>query len=93
MTVEALRACVNPECLRKLGGSAAYCCAACADADDGRFEIHAHTGQCDATAAQRGEWSAVEAAARRLAEAPSPPLAPWPERTPPVAPRPDEVTS
>jgi hypothetical protein len=51
--MDSLRPCANRLCERKVGGSAAYCCAPCADADEGHYEIDTHTGSCDVRWAYR----------------------------------------
>lgn len=45
--------CGKPDCARLISLGAVYCCGPCADAADGRYEIHAHTPECDQRAAER----------------------------------------
>jgi len=44
-----------PNCTRLVSAGAAYCCPECAHADENRYEIHAHSKDCGARAA---EWKA-----------------------------------
>jgi predicted phage terminase large subunit-like protein len=46
--------CAKPDCFRLVSLGAAYCCAACSTAAEGRYEIHAHDPGCDERAAERG---------------------------------------
>lgn len=45
--------CRKPDCRRLVSLGAAYCCAACSTAAEGRYEIHAHDPGCDERAAER----------------------------------------
>jgi predicted phage terminase large subunit-like protein len=47
------RKCRNELCDRLVSAASAYCCAACAQAAEGRYEIHAHSDGCDRRAAER----------------------------------------
>jgi predicted phage terminase large subunit-like protein len=51
---EQLHECRKPDCRRPVSIGAAYCCAACSTAAEGRYEIHAHDPGCDERAAGRG---------------------------------------
>lgn len=56
-----LKRCDNQLCRRKVSQSSRYCCAPCAEAHGGSYEIHergtlAHTVICDERRDQRGEW-------------------------------------
>lgn len=42
-----------PNCERLVSAGAAYCCGACAHADENRYEIHAHTDECDRRSEER----------------------------------------
>jgi predicted phage terminase large subunit-like protein len=48
------RECQKPDCARLISLGSVYCCGPCAQAAEGRYEIHAHTGDCDERAAERG---------------------------------------
>jgi predicted phage terminase large subunit-like protein len=47
------RKCRNDLCDRLVSAASAYCCAACTQAAEGRYEIHAHGDGCDERAAER----------------------------------------
>lgn len=52
------RACSNPACLRKVGGSAAYCCGGCDAAHRYAFDAEGyHTESCEARAEARGVFT------------------------------------
>jgi len=53
------RACKHPGCLRKVAGSALYCCGGCAAAaGPAPYDPEGyHSGACDERAAERGEWT------------------------------------
>jgi predicted phage terminase large subunit-like protein len=54
IAVQDFRKCGKPDCLRLVSLGALYCCGPCAQAADGQYEIHAHAGDCDERAAERG---------------------------------------
>jgi hypothetical protein len=56
-----LRKCLKPDCMRKVKKGIDYCCAECAVAAAGKFEIHEHSEGCNARAAERGECDEYEA--------------------------------
>lgn len=56
-----LRKCLKPDCMRKVKLGITYCCAECAVAAEGRYEIHEHSEGCNARTAERGECDEYEA--------------------------------
>lgn len=56
---ETYRACRHPGCLRKVAGSALYCCGGCAAANGpAPYDPEGyHTQQCELRAVERGEWT------------------------------------
>lgn len=64
--VGGYRACTHPACLRRLAGSAAYCCGGCSWAHGlGADPDGYHSPPCDARAAQRGTWTPTDRPVRR----------------------------
>ena len=61
---ENYRACHTRSCLRKVAGSADYCCLACKVTRDGHYEIDEHGDWCDARMQQRGQYTPEERTAR-----------------------------
>jgi predicted phage terminase large subunit-like protein len=60
--------CGKPDCDRTVKPGVLFCCAPCAQAADGGYEIHAHSDGCDRRAGERGTaLPANPAAARRAA--------------------------
>ena len=47
--------CDKPDCFRRVRPHIAYCCAECATAAAGRYEIHEHSEGCEQRHAERGE--------------------------------------
>ncbi len=47
------RACAKPDCARLVSYQAQYCCTPCYYADEGGYEIAAHSPGCDARYAER----------------------------------------
>jgi hypothetical protein len=59
--VDDLHKCAKPDCFRLVSAASLYCCTACAQAAEGRYEIHesgplGHSRWCDQRAAERGPW-------------------------------------
>jgi hypothetical protein len=50
-----LKKCDKPDCFRQVKSYVAYCCAECAVAAEGRYEIHQHSEGCEQRHAERGE--------------------------------------
>lgn len=50
-----LKECDKPDCFRQVKPHVAYCCAECAVAAEGRYEIHQHSEGCEQRHAERGE--------------------------------------
>jgi hypothetical protein len=46
------RKCKTPDCFRRVGGGASWCCQRCHP----RFPQEEHTGACEQNAARRGPW-------------------------------------
>jgi hypothetical protein len=71
MTETEFFKCLKPDCLRKVKPGVAYCCAQCAAADEGGYELagpdaHSllrHDDRCDGRTGARGEWTWAEAQA------------------------------
>lgn len=49
-----LHPCAKPDCRRLVSVASLFCCPPCAQASEGRYEIHAHSEACDGRAALRG---------------------------------------
>ena len=75
----AYRKCGKPDCIRRVSLASVYCCTPCSVAADGRYEIHAHSPECDQRAAERGPADATERADAEFA-APVIPLDPMAAR-------------
>ena len=56
-----LRKCLKPDCMRKVKKGIDYCCAECAVAAEGKYEIHEHSEGCNTRTAERGECDEYEA--------------------------------
>lgn len=53
--MRGLGKCDKPDCFRLVKIGVSFCCAPCADAASGRYEVSEHSSGCDARHAERGE--------------------------------------
>lgn len=53
-----LKECRKPDCFRQVKASVEYCCAECAVAAEGRYEVAQHSEGCEQRHAERGEYGA-----------------------------------
>ncbi|MER7937878.1 MULTISPECIES: hypothetical protein [unclassified Streptomyces] len=51
-----LHKCAKPDCTRQVKAGAVHCCADCATAAAGRYEVHEHSTGCEQRHAMRGPW-------------------------------------
>jgi hypothetical protein len=54
----AFEECRKPDCRRLVKRGVTFCCAPCAEAAEGHYEIDAHSEGCDERAAERGRLEA-----------------------------------
>jgi len=55
----ALGECAKADCARLVKSGVLYCCAPCAEAAAGQYEIEAHSAGCDQRSAERGAARAL----------------------------------
>ncbi|MDX2757849.1 hypothetical protein PV729_45310 [Streptomyces europaeiscabiei] len=51
-----LKECGKPDCFRQVKASVEFCCAKCAAAAEGRYEVAQHSEGCERRHAERGEY-------------------------------------